>query len=214
VEAAFVARQMEAVFVDIAIRAVKTGMLGTGAVARAVARVLRNASAQNIVVDPVMRASTGARLLDGDGLGAMRSELLPLATVLTPNAAEAGALLCAPPPDSVPAMRTAAQVLRRLGPRWVLVTGGHVDGGAECVDVLAGEDGVRELRVPRVPLGDMHGSGCMLSSAIAANLALGYDVPEACARAQRHVAAAIGAAIGAGVATAGAVAPQPPMEER
>lgn len=190
-EAEFVARQVEAVFDDLEIRSVKTGMLGTGAVARAVARVLRAAAAQNVVVDPVLRATAGAMLLDDDGLDAIRDLLLPIATIVTPNAAEAGALLGTPPPGSIAQMRDAASALRHLGPRWVLVTGGHVDAGDDCVDVLVGDDGVRELRVPRAPAASTHGTGCTLSSAIAALLALGHDVPDACARAQRFVAAAV-----------------------
>lgn len=190
-EAEFVARQVEAVFDDLEIRSVKTGMLGTSAVARAVARVLRAAAAPNIIVDPVLRATSGARLVDDDGIGTIRIELLPIATIVTPNAAEAGALLGTPPPASIAQMRDAASALRDLGPRWVLVTGGHVDAGDDCVDVLAGEDGIRELRVPRVLAASTHGTGCTLSSAIAALLTLGHDVPDACARAQRFVAAAI-----------------------
>lgn len=209
VDAEFVARQMNGVFDALDIRAVKTGMLATGAVVRAVARVLRSAAAPHIVVDPVMRATAGAPLLDDDGLDAMRTALLPVTSVLTPNGAEVAALLGTPPPDTVAAMRAAAAALRRFGPRWVLVTGGHVAAGDACVDVLAGPDGVVELRVPRVPTAGMHGSGCTLSSAIAARLALGETVPDACARAQRFVAAAIAAAENTGHAMAGAVAQDP-----
>jgi hydroxymethylpyrimidine kinase/phosphomethylpyrimidine kinase len=189
----FVARQVEAVFDGAEIHAAKTGMLGTGLIAHAVARVLEAAPVRNLVVDPVLRATTGAELLDHDGLAAVRDELLPLATIATPNAAEAGALLGWPAPATVDEMRAAAVALRRMGPRWVLVTGGHVDAGDQCVDVLAGDDGVRELRVPRVAAvaAAMHGTGCTLSAAIAALLALGHAVPDACARAQRFVSAAI-----------------------
>ncbi len=201
-DAEFVARQVETVFEDAEILAVKTGMLGTGLIARAVARVLRANAARDIVVDPVMKATAGAMLVDGEGVVAIRDELLPLATVVTPNAAEAGVLLAAPPPRTIQEMRLAASAIRRLGPRWVLVTGGHVEDGDDCVDVLAGDDGVRELRVPRVAGAVTHGTGCTLSSAIAALLALGHDVPDACARAQRFVAAAIRARDDAMAATA------------
>jgi hydroxymethylpyrimidine kinase/phosphomethylpyrimidine kinase len=187
----FVARQVKVAFDDATVGAVKTGMLGTGAVATAVARVLQAAAARNVVVDPVLRATTGAALMDDDGLAAIRSALLPLATVVTPNAAEAGALLGTAPPRSVAEMRVAAVALRHLGPRWVLITGGDVEAGDRCVDVLAGHDGTSEMSVSRVPAGAMHGTGCTLSSAIAALLALGHAVPDACARAQRFVSAAI-----------------------
>lgn len=193
VDPGLVARQIIAVLCGADIGAVKVGMLATGAVARAVAGALRTASATNIVIDPVIRASTGAPLLDDDGCDVLRRELLPLATVLTPNVAEAGALLGIPAPQGVAEMRSAAVALRRLGARWVLVTGGHATTGDDCVDVLAGENGVREQRVRRVPVGSTHGTGCTLSSAIAARLALGYDVPEACALAQRFVAATLSA---------------------
>jgi len=190
-QADFVARQVEAVFDDAEIRAVKTGMLGTGGIARAVARVLAAAVARNVVVDPVLRATVGATLVDDDGINAIRDLLLPLAAVVTPNAVEAGALLGARPPETVTEMRLAASAIQRLGPQWVLVTGGHVEAGDDCVDVLASADGVRELRVARVHGAVMHGTGCTLSSAIAALLALGHEVPDACARAQRFVSAAI-----------------------
>jgi hydroxymethylpyrimidine/phosphomethylpyrimidine kinase len=201
-DAEFVARQIETVFDDAEILAVKTGMLGTGLTGRAVARVLRDAVARNVVVDPVLKATAGAMLVDDDGIIAIRNVLLPLATIVTPNAAEAGVLLDGPPPRTIAEMHLAASAIRELGPRWVLVTGGHVEDGDDCVDVLAGEDGVRELRVPRVVGAVTHGTGCTLSSAIAALLALGHDVPDACARAQRFVSAAIRARDEAMVVTA------------
>jgi len=194
VQPALVARQVAVVLNGAEIGAVKVGMLATGAVARAVAGALRASSVANVAIDPVMHASTGAALLDEDGLDVLRRELLPLAMVLTPNAAEAGALLGIRAPESVAEMHAAAAALRRLGPRWVLVTGGHADAGDDCVDVLAGDDGVHELRVPRVPVGVTHGTGCTHSSAIAALLALGHRMPHACALAQRFVAATLTAA--------------------
>lgn len=195
VHPALVARQVMVVLQGAHVGAVKVGMLATGAVAHAVARAVATALGASrdmpVVIDPVLRSTTGTALLDDDGLAVLRRELLPLATVLTPNAAEAGALLGAPAPRSVPEMRDAATALRALGPRWVLVSGGHVDAGDECVDVLAGEDVLCELRVPKVRIAATHGTGCTLSSAIAARLALGHHVPDACARAQQFVAATL-----------------------
>src|SRR5207247_1941507 len=106
------------------------------------------------------RSTSGTRLLDDDGMIALRQELLPIATVLTPNVAEAGVLLGGSPPDTVADMRVAALALGRLGPQWVLVTGGHLPTGDQCVDVLAGPDGVLELVVRRVAAGVTHGTGC------------------------------------------------------
>ncbi len=183
--------QLDAVLAERPIAAVKIGMLGTAGVARAVAAVLRESMLPNIVVDPVIRASTGAALLDDEGIGVLRAELLPLANGITPNATEAGILLGRAAPATVREMRDTANALRALGPAWVLVTGGHVEAGDDCVDVLCGPGTDRELRVARVASAGMHGTGCRLSSAIAARLALGEGVIDACAAAQRQVAAAM-----------------------
>lgn len=192
VPADFLTAQVTAVLADREIDAVKVGMLGTAANVRAVADTLRHAGVQNVVVDPVLRASSGASLLDDEGSSVLRDELLALATVLTPNTLEAGALLGMAPPASLGELHTAARALRALGAEWVLVTGGHVDeGGHECVDILAGSDDTIELRAQRVPGPGIHGSGCRLSSAIASLLARGASVPDACAQAQRFVARAI-----------------------
>ncbi len=195
VPAEFVAAQIAAVCDDREIDAVKVGMLGTAANVRAVAQSLRRFDARNIVVDPVLRATSGAALLDETGMEALRAELVPLATVLTPNASEAGALLATTAPSTVAEMHEAARALHVHGARWILITGGHVDTEtSECVDVLFGDGEAVELRTPRVPGAGMHGSGCRLSSAIAALLAAGLSVPDACAHAQRFVARAIAAA--------------------
>ncbi len=194
VPAAFVAAQIESVFDDRAIDAVKIGMLANGETVRAVAAALIRLGARNIVVDPVLRASSGAPLLDEGGLRALQEVLLPIATVITPNAFEAGALAGTATPTSVAEMHGVARLLGGLGSSFVLVTGGHVQAAGECVDVLADRNGQTvELRVPRVP-DDIRGTGCRLSSSIAADLALGFEAPEACARAQRYVAAAVFAA--------------------
>ena len=195
VPAEFLAAQLKAVLGDREIDAVKIGMLGTAANVHTVAETLRQSDQRNVVVDPVLRATSGALLLDDAGLAVLRDEILPLATVLTPNAFESGALLGTAPASSLGDMHAAARALRALGAEWVLVTGGHVDAdGEECVDVLAGRDGTSELRTPRVPGPGIHGSGCRLSSAIASLLARGASVPDACAQAQRFVARAIATA--------------------
>ncbi|HEX3867458.1 MAG TPA: bifunctional hydroxymethylpyrimidine kinase/phosphomethylpyrimidine kinase [Gemmatimonadaceae bacterium] len=197
-----VAQQIDSVLSDISFDAIKIGMLATAEIVRAVATALgayRPAAGRDatpyIVVDPVLRSSTGAALVNDRGVAALRDELLPLAFIITPNIEETGVLLGRTPPRSRAAMYAAAEDLLALGCQWALVTGGHVPAVHECVDVLAGADGhTREIRTTRVPGPDRHGTGCTLSSAIAALLALGHDVPDACEDAQAYVAAAITAA--------------------
>ncbi len=200
----FVVRQLETLLDDVDIHAVKIGMLGDAAVASAVADVIRRYRLTNVVLDPVMHATAGGAQLEYGALNIIRRELLPLATVVTPNAAEAGALLGTDAPSTISESVAVARGIVALGARAALVTGGHVGDNATCVDVLATADSVRELRVARVAHGGTHGTGCALSSAIAALLASGHDLPSACEDAQRFVAGAVRASrrlrIGRGVA--------------
>ncbi len=170
--------QIRAVLDDIGAGAVKVGMLGTAAVAAAVADELA-AYGGPVVVDPVCASSYGDPLLDPDALTVLREQILPLATVVTPNLAEAAL----------------------IGPVgcWLLVTGGHADGPA--TDVLTGPGGRHEFTAERVGNPHAHGTGCALSSAIAARLALGDDVPAAVAAAKEYVTAAIrgGYPLGGGI---------------
>lgn len=189
----FVRAQFDSVGTDIRVAAAKTGMLGTGAVVETVAEGLHRYRIETVIVDPVVRSSTGGALLDPPGIDTLIRQLLPLATVLTPNLAEVGALLGGPPPADVKEMKAAAERLRTLGGRWVLVKGGHLGSRASSVDILFDGQRFWELEVARVPVARTHGTGCTLSAAIAAYLALGDQVPEACAKAQRFVAAAIDA---------------------
>ena len=204
IPAEFVVRQLETLLDDVEIRAVKIGMLGDATVASAVADVIRRYRLANVVLDPVMHATAGGAQLEYGALSVIRRELLPIATVVTPNAAEAGALLGTDAPRTASESAVVARGIVALGARAALVTGGHVGGDATCVDVLATSDTVRELRVTRVAHGGTHGTGCALSSAIAALLASGHDLPSACAEAQRFVAGAVQASqqlrVGRGVA--------------
>jgi hydroxymethylpyrimidine/phosphomethylpyrimidine kinase len=172
--------------------AVKIGMLGSVAVARTVVEILREAAPPIIVLDPVLRASTGRDLLDSDALAVVRDDLMPLATVVTPNVREAGVLL-GTTVETLDAARAAAAALVTRGARAALVTGGHLPGGREVVDVLHHGGSLRELRVARERegTGGTHGTGCVLSSAIAALLARGMTLIDACAAAQAFVAMAI-----------------------
>jgi len=193
VGATAVRTQLEAVFADIRVDAVKIGMLGSAAVARTVADVLRDVAPPFVVLDPVLRASTGRDLLDGDALAVVLDELMPLATVITPNAAEAALLLGEQTTRvSTPAAaRDAARALVARGARAALVTGGHLESADEVVDVLHDGTSVTEFRIARERGSGTHGTGCTLSSAIAAWLARGATLSDACEAAQRFVAAAI-----------------------
>lgn len=184
--------QLRAVLDDLGADVVKTGMLAGPDVVREVAEAVRG---RRLVVDPVGVSSSGQSLLSGDGLLALRSELLPLATVVTPNLAEVEALTGVAVSDERDLARAADRVLA-LGPTWVLVTGGHLAGPA--VDLLT--DGSTHLRLEgeRLATRHTHGTGCTLASALAAHLALGRTVPEAAALAKELVREAITGGYGAG----------------
>lgn len=185
---AMIARQLEAVFDDFDIRALKIGMLGNRATIRAVARGLARQRRVPVVLDPVMVASSGGVLLEPEAVEALRAELLPQATLLTPNAPEAELLLGRPIRDRR-ALGPAARALLELGPSAVLLKGGHVGrGGIE--DHLLAPGGHRVYRHPRLEV-DGHGTGCTLSAAVAANLALGQPLEVAVAAAIGYVQRAL-----------------------
>lgn len=194
---AFIAQQMELVLEDIGADAIKTGMLHSAEVIRVVREVIdRLAPAVPLVVDPVMVAKGGARLLQPEAEGALRELLLPRATILTPNLPEAEALL-GERIEGVDAMRRAAEALLRMGPAAVLLKGGHAEGPA-VVDVLRTAEGERLFEDPRIETRATHGTGCTLASAIAAGLAQGLGLVDAVARARRYLRAAILSAPGLG----------------
>ena len=188
--------QIEAVAGDIGADAVKIGMLANAAIVEAVAATIAELDLPLVVVDPVMIAKGGDRLLAEDAAGALRTELLPRAHIVTPNIPEAEALTGLSI-RSVDDMRRAAERIRELGPYGVVVKGGHL-GGPESVDVayLGGE--FFELRRPRVDTRSTHGTGCTLSSAIAAHLALGATDLDAVERAREYLDGAIRHAPGIG----------------
>jgi hydroxymethylpyrimidine/phosphomethylpyrimidine kinase len=193
----FLRAQMECVLADIGADVVKTGMLGTAEVIATVCDVLeRHARGVPIVVDPVMVAKGGARLLADDALGMMKRRLLPLATIITPNLPEAEAL-AGMPIHGVPEMGHAAEFMLTLGVPAVLLTGGHLTGD-RLVDLLATEHGVENFSSPRIHTRHTHGTGCTLASAIAAGLAQGLSLRDAVIRARAYVHAAIAAAPGYG----------------
>jgi hydroxymethylpyrimidine/phosphomethylpyrimidine kinase len=189
----FIAAQIDAVFSDLAVNAVKIGMLSRTATIEAVASGLDRHRAQNIVLDPVMVAASGDRLLAADATEALRRQLVPRALLITPNLPEAAALLDAPIARDESDMRAQAEQLRNFGAAAVLIKGGHGEG-PESVDLLVDGKGAERLAAPRVATRNTHGTGCTLSSAIAAELAKGRALADAVRAAKAYVTAAIGAA--------------------
>jgi hydroxymethylpyrimidine/phosphomethylpyrimidine kinase len=193
VPAEFIAAQFDAVFSDLDVGASKTGMLSQAAAIEAVAKGLSRHKAKNIVVDPVMVASTGAALLAPSAVEALRSKLIPRALVVTPNLPEAAMLTGALLARNEEEMEVQAREILLLGVRHVLIKGGHGDG-AESVDLLIGEGKVLRLPAKRIATRNTHGSGCTLSAALAAGLAKGRDLVTAVVEAKAYVTAAITAA--------------------
>ncbi|RKS75047.1 hydroxymethylpyrimidine/phosphomethylpyrimidine kinase [Actinomadura pelletieri DSM 43383] len=189
--------QLDSVLSDIGVHAVKTGMLASTVLVETVAEALAACDAP-AVVDPVGVSKHGDPLLAADAVHAVRSALLPVATVATPNLYEVEQLTGVKVVDET-GLREAAEAVRALGPAWVLIKGGHLPG--EPADLLF--DGEREYRftAPRHDNRHTHGTGCTLASAIASHLALGEDVPAAVAKAKEYVTGAIAAGfpLGAGI---------------
>ena len=195
-EADLVTAQIEAVVADIGAHAVKIGMLANAAIAEAVGAAIRDLDLPLVVVDPVMIAKGGDRLVSDEGVATIRSELLPLAHIVTPNVPEAEEL-AGTSIRSVSDMYEAATRILRLGPRVVLVKGGH-HPGPDSIDVCATATESFEIRTPRIETRHTHGTGCTLSSAIAANLALGLPDREAIELAREYLDGAIRHAPGFG----------------
>jgi hydroxymethylpyrimidine/phosphomethylpyrimidine kinase len=189
--------QIEAVASDLPPNAVKTGMLATTAIVEAVGAAIASLALPNLVVDPVMIATGGARLLEDDAVAAMIAELLPQAEVVTPNIPEA-ALLAGCAIVGLDGMWTAARRIRTLGPRVVVVKGGHLAPTNDAVDVVCTKDQEFELRGPRLRTPHTHGTGCTFASAIAAHLARGDAVVDAVRSARAYVDGAIRSAPGLG----------------
>ena len=192
----FIRQQINAVLDDIGADAVKTGMLGSAEAVQAVAAALGRHDRLPLVVDPVMVAKGGARLLDDPAVHALRRDLLPLATLLTPNVPEAEALTGLAITDHA-AARRAAQALLDLGAAAVLLKGGHLHG-AVVQDILATSAGFEVIESPRIETRHTHGTGCTLASAVAAGLAQGMPLSDAVRRGGAYVHAAILAAPGFG----------------
>ena len=191
-----VTAQIEAVVSDIGADAAKTGMLANAAIVEAVAAAVEALEIPWLVVDPVMIAKSGDRLVDDEALGAMKTELLRRAFVVTPNIPEAETL-AGIAIDGAESRREAAKRIHALGARNVIVKGGHADS-ADIVDLLFDGQHFSEFRGERVPGSHTHGTGCTFAAAITAHLALGVTLAEAIPLAQQYVAGAIRSAPGLG----------------
>jgi hydroxymethylpyrimidine/phosphomethylpyrimidine kinase len=188
----FIAAQIDAVFSDLSVDAVKIGMLSTVATIETVAAGLERHGQSRIVLDPVMVATSGDRLLKADAIEVLTRILIPRATVITPNLPEAAALLNGPAAVTENDMRAQAERLIALGAKAVLIKGGHATG-SESVDLLVDGKAVTRLAGPRIDTRNTHGTGCTLSSAVAAGLAKGLPLAEAAQQAKTYVTAAIAA---------------------
>lgn len=193
VPADFVRAQIDAVFSDLDVGAVKIGMVGQLAAIEAIAEALQHWSPRHVVLDPVMVATTGKRLLAPDAIDGLRTKLIPLASLITPNLPEAAALLNEPLAEGEAAIEAQGKRLLAFGCPAVLIKGGHGQGN-ESIDTLVRAGGTLALPAPRIATENTHGSGCSLSSAIAAELAKGAALETAVRNAKAFVSAAIAAA--------------------
>ncbi len=191
--AEFVTAQIDAVFSDLAVGAVKIGMAAQAATIAAIAEGLARWSPRHVVLDPVMVATSGDRLLAAEAIDALKTMLIPRASLITPNLPEAAALLNEPLAESEAAVESQGRRLLAMGCHAVLVKGGH-GHGAESIDYLIDCDRTVALAAPRIRTANTHGTGCSLSSAIAAGLAKGEDLETAVRDAKAWITAAIAAA--------------------
>jgi len=191
--------QMASVAADFGVDAAKTGMLVDAPTVATVVETVRQLGIGPLVVDPVLVSSHGDTLIDLDGIDVLREQLLPLATVVTPNLAEA-AVLANQAVDDRQAMESAARVIGSQGPPVVLITGGHLRGDSSP-DCLYVEGHVRWLEGPRLSAVHIHGSGCVMSAAVCAGLAKGMEPDDACVAAKRFTERAIAAGFPLGSGT-------------
>jgi hydroxymethylpyrimidine/phosphomethylpyrimidine kinase len=198
VPAQFVTAQLDAVFGDLDVKAVKIGMVAQPSTIDAIAAALTRWSPKHIVLDPVMVATSGDRLLAMDAVEALRTKLIPRASLITPNLPEAAALLDEPVAASDAAIESQGKRLLAMGCPAVLIKGGHGQG-AESTDYLVSGNGIIALAAPRIATQNTHGTGCSLSSAIAAGLAKGEELETAVRNAKAWISAAIAEADRLGV---------------
>ncbi|CCN34665.1 Hydroxymethylpyrimidine/phosphomethylpyrimidine kinase [Vibrio nigripulchritudo SO65] len=183
--------QLDAVFTDLNIAAVKVGMLADSGIIKVVANKIKQYKPKYLVVDPVMVATSGDLLLEQSAISTLKAELLPLADVITPNLPEGAALTGNPVPESEADMESMIDQLRSLGCQSVLLKGGHLESSEYSTDLLIFPDKVESLNAKRVDTQNTHGTGCTLSSAIASFLAQGYELPEAVKLGKYYISNAI-----------------------
>ena len=191
----FLEQQLDSIFTDIRPDAVKTGMVSSSELIRVIAEKLKAYEAEKIVVDPVMVSTSGSRLISEDAVEVLQKELLPLATVITPNIPETEVLCGFSVTSREDMEKAAAEIYSRFGCS-VLCKGGHSVSDAD--DLLYTADGPVWFRGRRIDNPNTHGTGCTLSSAIASNLALGYDLPEAVEKAKEYISGALAAMLDLG----------------
>lgn len=198
IPATIVAAQLDAVFDDLIVHAIKIGMLATSDIIGVVVECLKDIKAP-VVLDPVMIAKSGDALLQTNAIDTLRTCLLPLATILTPNIPEAAILLDTEDAKNIDQMEEQGRALLAMGPKAVLMKGGHAKG-SNCVDLLIMADGyILEFHSPRIDTKNTHGTGCTLSASIAAGLAKNLVFNDAVCEAHRYLQGAIAAADGMGV---------------
>jgi len=196
----FVTAQLDAVYSDLKVQATKIGMLSRPATMEAVAAGLKKHRAKNVVLDPVMVAASGDRLLVPEAIETIKRLLFPLADIITPNLAEAAALLDQPLAKHENEMAAQGEALLALGAKAVLVKGGHA-ATKHAVDILIEPSGVRRFTAERIDTPNTHGTGCTLSSAITAGLAKGLTLHDALAAAKNYITGALKAGVNLGVGT-------------
>ncbi|MDG3087395.1 bifunctional hydroxymethylpyrimidine kinase/phosphomethylpyrimidine kinase [Vibrio hannami] len=187
----FVEQQLDAVFTDLNVVAVKVGMLSDSNVIKAVAGKIRQYQPKHLVVDPVMVATSGDLLLEHSAIDTLKSELLPLADVITPNLPEAAALLNVEVPSTEKQMDELVTQLRELGAKSVLLKGGHLENEEQSTDLLIDDSSVIRLSTARVATNNTHGTGCTLSSATASYLAQGESLNQAVQQAKNYITQAL-----------------------
>ncbi len=191
VDPKFVEKQLDAVFTDLDIKAVKVGMLSDTNIIKVVAAKLRQYKPKYLVVDPVMVATSGDLLLQQDAISCLKTELLPLADVITPNLPEAAALLDVAIPQSEKEMASMIEALRQIGAKSVLLKGGHLEQDTNSTDLLIMNNEVIRMSTPRISTRNTHGTGCTLSSATASFLAQGIELRAAVQNAKTYITMAI-----------------------
>lgn len=194
----FVALQIDSIVSDIGVDGVKTGMLSSAPIISVVAAKIVEHHLTPLVVDPVMVAKGGDALLRDDAKDALIQQLLPLATLVTPNLPEAS-VLCGFEIGSLDDMRRAAQAIRELGPKYVLVKGGHLSSLTEAIDLLYDGSTFKEYRAPRIQTRNDHGTGCTFASAIAAELAKGLPIGDAVTIAKDYLTRIMAASVKLGI---------------